>query len=148
MGESKKIYLMTLIGSIVTIVLGIIVLALIIGTIVHPATTVIPAHGIGTVATVFALIISPILVIVFSAIGMKSSENKTSLRLIFNIVILCLVGVTILLCAVWVGMIGAGVIPYSLEVEHLMIGISITGIIAILVQVMVGVGGVLNIVIK
>jgi len=148
MGESKKMYLMTLIGSTVIIVLGIIVLALIIGTIVHPATTVIPAQGIGTVATVFALIISPILVIVFSAIGMKSSENKTSLRLIFNIVILSLVGVTILLCVVWVGMIGAGVIPYSLEVEHLMIGISITGIIAILVQVMVGVGGVLNIVIK
>jgi len=149
MGESKKLYLIPLIGSAVTIVLGIATLGLIIATLVHPtATGITAAQGLGAGATVFALIISPIIVIVFSVIGMKFSENKTSLRLIFNIITLCLVGVTILLGAVWVGMIGAGIIPYEPEMENLMNGISITVIIAIIVQVLVGVGSVLNIVIK
>jgi len=147
--ESKKLYLIPLIGSAVTIVLGITTLGLIIGTLVHPATTgVTAAQILGAGATVFALIISPIIVIVFSVIGMKFPENKTLLRLIFNIITLCLVGVAIILSLVWVGMIGAEVIPYESEIENLMSGISITVIIAIIVQVMVGVGGVLNIVIK
>ena len=147
--ESKKLYLIPLIGSAVTIVLGIITLGLIISTLIHPATTgVSTAQIIGTGATVFALIISPIIIIVFSVIGMKFTENKTLLRLIFNIITLCLVGVSIIMGAVWVGMIGAEVIPYESEIEILMSGISITVIIAIIVLVMVGVGGVLNIVIK
>jgi hypothetical protein len=50
--------------------------------------------------------------------------------------------------AVWVGMIGAEIIPYDSEIENLMSGISITVIMAIIVLIMVGVGGVLNIVIK
>jgi len=146
--ESKKLYLIPLIGSAVTIVLGIITLGLIISTLIHPATTgVSTAQIIGTGATVFALIISPIIIIVFSVIGMKLTENNL-LRLIFNIITLCLVGVAIIMGAVWVGMIGAEIIPYESEIEILMSGISITVIIAIIVLVMVGVGGVLNIVIK
>ena len=146
--ESKKLYLIPLIGSAVTIVLGIITLSLIISTLVHPATTgVSVAQIIGAGATVFALIICPIIIIVFNVIGMKSTENNL-LRLIFNITTLCLVGVAIIIGAVWVGMIGAEVIPYESEIEVLMSGISITVIIAIIVLVMVGVGGVLNIVIK
>ncbi len=146
--ESKKLYLIPLIGSAVTIVLGIITLGLIISTLIHPTTTgVSTAQIIGTGATVFALIISPIIIIVFSVIGMKLTENNL-LRLIFNIITLCLVGVAILMGAVWVGMIGAEIIPYESEIENLMSGISITVIIAIIVLVMVGVGGVLNIVIK
>ena len=147
--ESKKLYLIPLIGSAVTIVLGITTLGLIIATLVHPTTTGIStAQIIGTGATVFALIIIPIIVIVFSVISMISLENKTLLRLIFNIITLCLVGVAIIMGAVWVGMIGAEIIPYESEIEILMSGISITVIIAIIVLVMVGVGGVLNIVIK
>jgi len=63
--ESKKLYLIPLIGSAVTIVLGITTLGLIIATLVHPTTTGIStAQIIGTGATVFALIIIPIIVIV------------------------------------------------------------------------------------
>lgn len=96
--------------------------------------------------SVFALLISPIIVIVLSGIGMKSSENNYNTRLIFSIITLCLAGVTILMGVAWFMIIPT--ISTGPEDSIYLTGIRITVVIAIFVQIMVGGGAVLNIIFK
>ena len=137
--------LLVIILAIITIILGVAILTFAALILLDPSIEGAgPAGRAGIGTSITALIIFPIVLIIFTILGMTVLKDNETIRLVLNIISLVLIGISIIISLLWFAIIP--LIPITEETAGYLVSIRATIIVAVVVLIIMAIIKVLSLI--